>query len=60
MMWWQGWQTPEQVRERQRLTCPCCWGRKRMTVITEEHDRIVLVQHAICIQCDGTGEVEER
>ena len=56
-MWWQGWQTPEQIRER--VTCPCCRGKKRFTIVRHDDEKSrTFVEKALCLQCDGTGEVE--
>jgi hypothetical protein len=72
-MWWQGWQKPDQIRERvrsltwdqireprARMTCPCCKGKRHINRITHDdaNSRTVLA-HVRCLQCDGTGEIEE-
>ena len=59
-MWWPGWQTSEQIRERLMLTCPCCRGKGHVNQIrhNDATSRTVLI-HVRCLQCDGTGEIEE-
>jgi len=57
-MWWQGWQTPKQVRDR--VTCPCCRGKKRINIV--RHDPAAgrtVVELALCLQCEGTGELDD-
>ena len=47
------------VRERMMVTCTCCHGKKRVTLI--EHDEVAgrtILTHPICCHCGGTGEVE--
>ena len=71
MMWWQGWQSPKQIRERvrslswdqlreqrARVTCPCCRGKKRINVVRHVDGRTVL-ELALCLQCEGTGELDD-
>ena len=47
------------ARLRHRVTCPCCKGKKRLTLI--EHDEILgrtLLTHPVCCHCEGKGEIE--
>jgi len=57
-MWWQGWQHADQINARHRVTCPCCRGKKRINVVRHVDGRTV-VELALCLQCEGTGELED-
>lgn len=44
---------------RMMVTCPCCYGRKRLTLIEhDEEEGRTIVTRPICCHCEGKGEVE--
>lgn len=44
---------------RMMVTCPCCYGRKRLTLIEhDEEEGRTIIARPICCHCEGTGEVE--
>ena len=59
-MFLQPWLSPDAIRARLRITCPCCSGKKNIRVIRHDDDKSrTFVEYRRCLQCDGTGEIED-